>query len=359
MRNSVLWGLTALSAALFAFGHEALAIGETGTMRVHRDTGPTGYTGDIGGGEFGVYDFSNLSILAPLGPGVKATGMDFQTFCVENSNVPIPQDVDVNWIVNAQVNNVTPIAPGAAYLYTQFWNGALAGYNYTFGPARELSAHYLQEAIWFFQGQWQGSVEAGAQTFVTAANTAVAGSWGNTVGNVRALTTTDANGGPEQDVLVVVQAPAPPPPPPTCCGYKDITFQYCGKTDNVTICAVDPTKCGTWFPTSISWCRVHPCTTFTVSAGCSPCAKFPDSIKLIVKDRCGRTVECVTVNTSCNALTVGEVVGDFTVLGFHTATCCTTTKPPCTGDKEDEDDDENDDDQGGSGSCTKSGEHDD
>jgi hypothetical protein len=175
-------------------------------MVVHRDNGPSGYTAGIGGGEFGISSFSDLSILAPAAAPTKVAGLDFQTFCVEGG-VTLPQDTPVHWTVNALINNSTPIAPQTAFLYTQFWNGTLSGYDYSLGAGRESSAHDLQEAIWFLQGQWQGSLESGAQSYVDAANAAVNGSWGNTVGGVRALTTLDANGSPAQDVLVLYAQP--------------------------------------------------------------------------------------------------------------------------------------------------------
>lgn len=350
MRRSVGLGLTALMGTVLLAGHDALAIGETGTMKVHRD--PASYTGNIGGGEFGIYEFSNTALLAPQGPGVKVAGFDFQTFCCENSNVPVPQDVTVNWTVNAQINGnaATPIAPQTAYLYTQFWNGTLAGYTYTLGAGRTTSANALQEAIWFFQGQWQGPLDAAGQTLVNAANSAVAGSWGNTVGNVRALTTT-YGGSAAQDVLVVVQGTTPPqePPPSDCCGIKCITFQWNGTTDCVYVYAVDASKCWSWLKTSIGCNRLRIGSTFTVCAS-STCsgAKLPDSIKLVVKNRCGKTIECVTIDAACGHVHVGDVVGHFTVTAFENAVC-TPPKPPtcstkCGGGGDDDDDD--DDDQG-------------
>lgn len=228
MRNRwFLVGAAALSAALLAASDRpALADGETGTMFVHRDAGATGYTGNFGGGEFGIYNFSNLSLLPALGPNVKVNGFDFQTFCIESNTDPLPQDVQLNWTVSSFVNGntLTPVQPGTAYLYTQFWNGTLSGYDYTLGSGREHSADELQEAIWFFQGKWQGSLDAEAQAYVDAANAAVAGSWGNTIGDVRALVTTYGNSA-TQDVLVRITT-APPPPPPPSGNHDGLTPGY-------------------------------------------------------------------------------------------------------------------------------------
>jgi hypothetical protein len=214
--RKIILGAAALAAGLLiSAGSPALADGETGTMFVHRDQ--TQYTGNFGGGEFGVYNFSNTALLPALGAPVKVNGFDFQTFCIESNQDPLPMDVQLNWTVSSFVNgnSLTPVQPGTAYLYTQFWNGTLSGYNYTLGALREHSADELQEAIWFLQGKWQSTLDAEAQAFVDAANAAVAGSWGNTIGDVRALNTSDGLA-PTQDVLVrIISVQPPPPPPPT------------------------------------------------------------------------------------------------------------------------------------------------
>ena len=231
--RTALFGMVAVSAAvLTAAGRPTLANGETGTMVVHRDDGVNGYTADIGGGEFGISSFSDPSILAPASPPMKVLGFDFQTFCLEGG-IGIPQDTPVAWTVNADVNGSSPIAPQTAYLFTRFWEGSLPGYDYALGAGRKSSARDLQEAIWFFQGQWQGAVDAAAQVYVDAANAAVAGSWGNTVGNVRALTTQTASGAAAQDLLVLIPEPGQSrlrltktaSPNPVAPG-QPVTYQY-------------------------------------------------------------------------------------------------------------------------------------
>jgi hypothetical protein len=44
------------------------------------------------------------------------------------------------------------LSEGAAFLYTEFATGQLAGYNYTDAALRQADAGELQAAIWAFQG---------------------------------------------------------------------------------------------------------------------------------------------------------------------------------------------------------------
>lgn len=51
------------------------------------------------------------------------------------------------------------LAPAVAYLYTEFRNETLAGYDYAVGDGRARSARSLQAAIWYVQGQGSDLVD--------------------------------------------------------------------------------------------------------------------------------------------------------------------------------------------------------
>lgn len=144
---------------------------------------------------------------------------DFQTFCIERS-----ENVGDNTVYNFSIDagairgglgggNPDIISNQTAWLYTNFRNGTLAGYN-TWGVSiteamRESSAKALQHVLWYFENELGGAnqnqtnfsglanlfvsnpnnLNAGeitqAQTWAQAAVNAVANGWTNA--NVRAL----------------------------------------------------------------------------------------------------------------------------------------------------------------------------
>jgi len=135
------------------------------------------------------------ALLSPSGP--------FQSFCIERgAYVQAEPATTYNVAVSGNVmDSGVPLTPEAAYLYTQFRNGTLAGYDYAAGAGRADSARSLQAALWYVQGQgsdlvdllnpnpaWvpvgAGSSEALlAQQFV---DEATASGW-TSIGNVRVL----------------------------------------------------------------------------------------------------------------------------------------------------------------------------
>jgi len=158
-----------------------------------------------------------------------SSGSPFQSFCIErNAYVQAEPATTYNVAVSGNVmDSGVPLTPEAAYLYAQFRNGTLTGYDYTAGAGRADSARSLQAALWYVQGQgsdlvdllnpnpaWvpvdAGSSEALlAQQFV---DEAMASGWTST-GNVRVLnlSTNGAQGYVDnQDMLGLVPAvPAP------------------------------------------------------------------------------------------------------------------------------------------------------
>jgi hypothetical protein len=87
-----------------------------------------------------------------------------------------------------------------AYLYTQFREGTLLGYDYG-GANRWVSANYLQHAIWMFE---QEIAMNDSNPFVMLANNAVSsGAWSG-LGDVRVMNLS-LNGVEAQDQLMLVE----------------------------------------------------------------------------------------------------------------------------------------------------------
>ena len=86
-----------------------------------------------------------------------------------------------------------------AFLYTEFRQGTLSGYNYS-GPNRVTSANSLQYAIWMFE---QELPTTPGNPFVMLANNAISlGTWSG-LGNVRVMNLS-RNGVEAQDQLMLV-----------------------------------------------------------------------------------------------------------------------------------------------------------
>jgi len=156
------------------------------------------------GGEFKVTvnPWSSPLPIPAMGAGVQVGGSGFQTFCLERSEFFDPGTAYYASIepwailgglsgqdVSATQDSVDPMT---AYLYTKFWDGTLAGSGYDYTVAgRSASAGALQEAIWWIEGELPSSLltdlSTQAQAWVNEAGLAVAGSWGKTIGQVRAL----------------------------------------------------------------------------------------------------------------------------------------------------------------------------
>ncbi len=88
----------------------------------------------------------------------------FQTFCLEHSeylygnttHAVILNDRMVNGGVGPQGD---PLSRGTAYLYHEFQNGTLDGYDYyNTGAGRHASAQELQNAIWYLEDEVGGSL---------------------------------------------------------------------------------------------------------------------------------------------------------------------------------------------------------
>lgn len=224
MKKRTWWATVAAVGILVgAASSEAVA----GTIKVVRSTSATtGYSGVAG--EFKVTELTGMSPPA-MAANAALPGGIFQTFCLEKNN-GIATNTTYNWTLNTAavdggggaVGGSDPLSSQTAYLYTQFWNGALNGYTYTLGSGRTASATDLQTAIWYLEEEYTGGKTATnfnnlsqqAQDWVTEAESAVSsGAWTG-LRSVRVLNLTDASGADIQDLLVMV-----PLPPAAMAGF--------------------------------------------------------------------------------------------------------------------------------------------
>lgn len=143
-----------LAAATFALSAMAVPVPVT----VTRVSGY--YTGN--GGEFTILgspwanpNHYSAKTLVTLG-GV--TG--FQSFCVElNEFIGGTRFAELNTGAvhgGKGGGDPDPLSIGAAWLYKQFAEGNLLGYDYTPGPGREASAMALQDTIWWLEDEIGG-----------------------------------------------------------------------------------------------------------------------------------------------------------------------------------------------------------
>ncbi len=202
-----------MSAALVLL--MAVYVAATPTVTVDRQTGTYPGTVAVLMGEF------QLTPNAELGAQLGSSG-SFQSFCIEASEPIVVGDTYAAAINDeallgdgrmpgelAGPEGGDLISPQTAYLYTEFRNGTLAGYNYNIGVDRGISAMSLQTAIWYLEGEGAYSyatLSPEAKGFVDAAN---ASGW-TTIGDVRVLNLTalDANSKMTyQDMLCTVPAP--------------------------------------------------------------------------------------------------------------------------------------------------------
>jgi len=245
MSNTLRIGALALGiAASFVMAQSA----DAGTLTLTRNTtDANGFTGNIGGGEFGINITSGSGFATAPAP-MKISSYDFQTFCVEGGQ-DLSGGQPFTYTSGLAVNGTgTPLNSKVAFLYTIFYYGASSfgfnetgqsmladgsgldgssgsaqhffNYNYTPGVGRKSSAEDLQEAIWFLMGQWQGAfsgLTTQAREMVNLAYISTStptGLWfnylgANSTGAVRILSLTSTAGVPQQDVLALLETGTP------------------------------------------------------------------------------------------------------------------------------------------------------
>jgi hypothetical protein len=175
------------------------------------------------GGEF-TFAISDASLVNSYYAGRTrnlVSAPSFQTFCVEGGeNIDASHPVyTANYNTHSVYSNVQ-LTKGAAYLYSQFAQGILSGYNFTgAATAREASAALLQQAIWHYMGgqESQGTFNASNPFEVAAAahfvgGEAVANSaaiFGADNLSVYVLNLWDSNGKAAQDQLIYTTGAVP------------------------------------------------------------------------------------------------------------------------------------------------------
>jgi hypothetical protein len=116
------------------------------------------------GGEFTAkpqgWGFDPVQYYADSSRNVAGTIGTFQTFCIEkNEEVLTPSTRDVILSNQAVLGGAgasgggDAISKGTAYLYVQFAQGTLSGYDYTPGSNRKASAGFLQDTIWWLEDE--------------------------------------------------------------------------------------------------------------------------------------------------------------------------------------------------------------
>ena len=110
------------------------------------------------GGEFTLVGTPYADNYAAAATVAIGNDVGFQTFCLErNEYVSVPGTYYYDGLDSAAVQggvgggNPDPISWGTAWLYSQFAQGSLAGYDYTPGSGRSGSAGMLQTAIWYLE----------------------------------------------------------------------------------------------------------------------------------------------------------------------------------------------------------------
>jgi hypothetical protein len=169
------------------------------------------------GGEFQVVPITGFAGLTGLGSDVSAS--TYQTFCLERdefvSQTTYDFSIDNGAIgggYGGQVGSLDPISAQTAYLFTQFRQGTLSNYNYGGTVAqRKTSATALQIAIWILEDEYTGAggpvpFNVQANAWITEANNAVAGAWGNTLGSVAVLNLS-LGGVNNQSMLTLIPLP--------------------------------------------------------------------------------------------------------------------------------------------------------
>jgi hypothetical protein len=127
-----------------------------------------------GGGEFTATPSADLSYLLTKYDSKAKIGSGFETFCLEHNESFTPGNTYDAAISDHAMNGGVspagtgdPISLGTAYLYSQFAQGALTGYDYTLATrkdpyGRKIDAGELQLAFWWLEQEtytytdWKG-----------------------------------------------------------------------------------------------------------------------------------------------------------------------------------------------------------
>jgi hypothetical protein len=113
------------------------------------------------GGEFNAYSATLNPIsmgYSPLAIANVGHGVGFQTFCLEYNEEFVPGGTYNYTIGQAAIhggiaNGSDPISLGTAWLYLNFAEGILTGYDFTNAANRTTDAGQLQDTIWWLEGE--------------------------------------------------------------------------------------------------------------------------------------------------------------------------------------------------------------
>ena len=209
MLNPLKSGLIAIAACACFFGVAPDSFANTLILDIgNRHSGV--------GGEFNVssatLDPSALGYASQAMANV-GNGMGFSTFCMEYTETFTPGGTYNYSIGNAAFsggvggNGGDPLSLGTAWLYLNFAQGTLGGYSYTNNGAGDASAGYLQNTIWWLEGEI-GSAGAGnpfaAAILAQFGSAAAAMADNNGFFGVGVLNLTYLDGRSAQDQLILV-----------------------------------------------------------------------------------------------------------------------------------------------------------
>jgi len=139
----------------------------------------------------------------------------FQTFCIEtaeffSTGTPYNVTFGSNAMYGQNYPTGDPISRGTAWLYHEFQNQTLDGYEWDDVAGRQASAGALQATIWWLEGE--GSDPGAGNIFRQAVvgKFGIAGAMANNNGAypVLVMSLWQLNGGVAQDMLVCVPIPA-------------------------------------------------------------------------------------------------------------------------------------------------------
>ena len=157
----------------------------------------------------------NLAYYTGTTSNIGSHDPSFQTFCLEyreyfNTNTPYNITISDRAMYGGVGSSGDPISVGTAWLYQQFTTGALGNYNY--GSNRSTSAGYLQEIIWYLEGErsnysLSNPFDDMLITQFGSISNAIADNEGKF--SVAVLNIYDSNGGFHQDQLVLAPVPEP------------------------------------------------------------------------------------------------------------------------------------------------------
>lgn len=158
--------------------------------------------------------YAPISLVGPAGT--------FESFCLEYTEYFSSGSTYNYTVSNAAVGGAggavggqDPISMGTAWLYSQFANGTLSGFDYSPLAARKLDNNYLQLAFWFFEDETSGISGYGptygsgdGNAFLDAAvaffgSEAAAKADANGAYGVQVLNLTDKNGQNKQSQLYI------------------------------------------------------------------------------------------------------------------------------------------------------------